>query len=178
MDLSLNGTGLVIVDSNSMKPIESRYVLLNAKKKSLNSPNIFGMERVHYILCQFIEIFENHKPEKIIIEGYSMGSRGMVYDIGEVGGVIRHFMYMNKIPYIEIPPKTLKKYVTDNGNADKEMMMEAVGKKYGHIFQDDNTNDAYAMAIMFIELGEEEFRNRVGKLRKEKKEKKKSKKEK
>jgi len=169
VDLSLNGSGFVVIDSESLLVLESRYVLINAKKKSLNSPALYGMERVHYILVQFAEMVKTHRPEKIIIEGYSMGSRGMVYDIGEVGGVIRHFLFDQGIKYFEVPPKTLKKYITGNGNADKDMMMAAVAKKYSQSFQDDNTNDAYALAVMYVELGELNFLEEIGKLRKSKK---------
>lgn len=50
------------------------------------------------------------------------------------------------IPYQGVPVKTIKKYITGNGNANKEMMMNAV-KVEGYDIEDDNEADAIAMLL-------------------------------
>ena len=64
-----------------------------------------------------------------VVEGYSMGSRGgMVFSIGELGGIIKLLCYNKDFKTIIIPPKTLKKFVAGNGNAGKEKQKESYVK--------------------------------------------------
>ena len=58
------------------------------------------------------------------------------------------FCYDNRnIELVYIPPKTLKKFITGNGNANKEKMMEALYKKYKIAVFNDNQADAIALML-------------------------------
>ncbi len=60
--------------------------------------------------------------EQIAIEGYSMGSKGKVFNIAENTGVLKYKIYNLGIPLEVIPPTTIKKFATGKGNADKNVM--------------------------------------------------------
>jgi Holliday junction resolvasome RuvABC endonuclease subunit len=88
-----------------------------------------------------------------------MGSSGMVFDIGEAGGVLKLMLYeqeyvLDKNLYI-IPPTSLKAFLTGKGNAKKPEIQKAILKIYGISFENDNLADAYGLGKMLLELGTE-----------------------
>ncbi|GHB52714.1 hypothetical protein GCM10010331_45440 [Streptomyces xanthochromogenes] len=87
----------------------------------------------------------------VAIEGYSHGSRFQREALGELGGVVK--LAITEIAGVRswrhpiiVPPPTLKKFVTGKGTANKKEMIDAVARRYGAIFYDDNLADAYALA--------------------------------
>lgn len=82
-----------------------------------------------------------------VIEGYSMGSRvGQAFSIGEWGGVARLLLYDKRVPFIEVPPSTLKKWTTGKGNSPKDKMRLSVYKRWGFEADSNDVIDAYALA--------------------------------
>jgi Holliday junction resolvasome RuvABC endonuclease subunit len=62
--------------------------------------------------------------DKILIEDYSMGSKGKVFHIAENTEVLQYNLYLAGKEYHKIPPTSLKKWATGKGNSDKEKMYE------------------------------------------------------
>jgi hypothetical protein len=60
------------------------------------------------------------------MEGYSMGSKGQVYNIGENGGLLKHKLWKSNISFINPPPTTVKKFFSGKGNAKKDFMFHAL----------------------------------------------------
>lgn len=119
------------------------------KTKPKNYPN--SIHRLDDILKQIQKIVSG-KPGHAFVEGYSMASKGMVFQLGELGGAIRLMLFhMGWTVYI-VSPKTLKKFTTLNGNADKEMMKEWVKRCYGYESVDDNDADAYALRAFGVTM--------------------------
>jgi hypothetical protein len=61
----------------------------------------------------------------INLEGYAMQGKGQVFHIGEATGLVKHLIWVAGLKHNEISPKTVKKFATGNGNADKHDMAEA-----------------------------------------------------
>jgi hypothetical protein len=59
------------------------------------------------------------------IEGYSYGSKGSVFEIGEATGAFKQRLFVMKIPFNIIEPKTAKKHNSGNGNAGKDVLYNA-----------------------------------------------------
>ena len=55
----------------------------------------------------------------VIIEDYSMGSKGKVFHIAENCGILKHDLYMAEIPYDTVPPTSLKKFASWKGKRTK-----------------------------------------------------------
>jgi hypothetical protein len=56
---------------------------------------------------------------KIGIEGYSYASKGVVFDIGENTGLLKHHMWKNQLHFEGISPPSIKKFATGKGNSNK-----------------------------------------------------------
>lgn len=62
------------------------------------------------------------KTAKIGMEGYSYASKGVVFDIGENTGLLKHYLWKNKMVFESISPPSVKKFATGKGNANKLAM--------------------------------------------------------
>ncbi len=74
------------------------------------------------LLVPFVTLEE---PVKFYIEGYSMGSKGKVFNIAEHAGMLKYFLWANNIKFEVVPPTVIKNLATGEGNADKAMMYAA-----------------------------------------------------
>lgn len=71
---------------------------------------------------------------------------------GMVQGVIRLALMEYSIPYVKIPPATLKKFATGKGNADKQAMRAAWLAYSGTDNPDDNQVDAAFLRLIGLHL--------------------------
>lgn len=71
---------------------------------------------------------------------------------GMVQGVVRLALIQYGIPYIKIPPATLKKFATGKGNADKPAMRAAWLQFSGLDNADDNQVDAAFLRLIGLHL--------------------------
>lgn len=160
VDQSLTGTGIA-----SFIDKEYRYNLISTKKdKETNAPSIDYTRRILEIKDLIRNIVIEYEIKSAAIEGLSFASKGAVtFDLGGLQHVIRELFFELNIYFIVVPPKTLKKYWTGNGNANKQDMIDAtknknidipILKKYkgGVMDFDDNINDACALLHFLIDL--------------------------
>jgi Holliday junction resolvasome RuvABC endonuclease subunit len=84
-------------------------------------------ERYDHIAMWAINILDEvgENGGAIALEGYSMGSKGRVFNIAENTGVLKHNMWKRDWKFTLIPPTVVKKTATGKGNSDKEKMYEA-----------------------------------------------------
>ena len=65
----------------------------------------------------------------IQIEDYSYGSTGRVFNIAENLGLLKYKLKMEcGWDYTLLPPSVIKKFATDKGNANKDLMIDAFEK--------------------------------------------------
>lgn len=84
----------------------------------------------------------------VAIEGYSYASRGAgVYDLGEFGGMLRDYLLDECDLVIEVPPNSLKKFMTGSGTSGKAAMAVAAYKRYGVEFATPDETDAFGLAM-------------------------------
>jgi hypothetical protein len=60
--------------------------------------------------------------ERVFLEGYAFGAKGMVFNIAENTGMLKHKLWKRNIPIEIVTPSAIKKHATGKGNAKKEMM--------------------------------------------------------
>lgn len=135
LDLSLQSSGIAAVDG-SVHTFE---------------PKSKGMERIEAIRAHVMDFVVPH-VELAVVEGYSFGSKGQTHATGEMGGVVRHALYMAGVAYIDVPPNTVKKYATGNGNAGKFAMIKAADKRLGYDGESDDEADALWLRAIGWEL--------------------------
>lgn len=114
------------------------------------STKLRGYERLDYLRSRVTKLLEHVKPELVVYEGYAMGIRGgRVFDLGELGGILKMEMYDRSIPVLLVPPSNLKQFVTGNGGAKgKELMMTTLARHRGRLFAKDDEADAYGLVLM------------------------------
>lgn len=145
IDPSLTATGICVLDQAGAEILR---VTFGEKTKR-------GVERLDAMdlyLHQFMARWRA-VPALVAVEGYSFGSFSGRERLGEWGGVLRLCLHRLDFPYVEVPPTTLKKFVTGAGNAKKNQMLLGVYKKWGVTCADDNEADSYALA-QFIRTGQ------------------------
>src|SRR5690625_3467806 len=137
VDPSTTGTGLVILDKKGNVMIEKE---ITTKEKE-------DPQRFIDIADQVI----NHIDfdDKVLIEGFSYGSRGRgVSTQYGVGWIIRALLVEEHINYIEVSPGGLKKFATGKGNTSKDNMILPIFKRWNFEDDSDNVRDAYELAQM------------------------------
>lgn len=65
---------------------------------------------------------------------------------GRAQGAVRMALSEAGVPYMSLPPATLKKAATGKGNADKAAMRAALPQAYSDVLADDNQVDAFWLA--------------------------------
>lgn len=146
LDFAFAKNGFVIID-------EQEKILL--QKVIITDPKRTPEQRMIQILDELYPIKPN-KTKLVYLEGLSYGSQGKsVSQLGAVHYLTRIFLYKKNINYKIISPSELKKFVTGKGNAQKDLMLLNVYKKWGVEFTDNNLADAYSLARMALE----EYRN-------------------
>lgn len=68
---------------------------------------------------------------RVFLEGYAFGATGRVFQIAENTGILKHHLWKTGRKYDVFPPTTVKKFATQKGNANKELMYEWFVKETG-----------------------------------------------
>jgi len=67
----------------------------------------------------------------VVLEGYAMGAKGLVFHIGENTGNLKHELWRHQKPFVVAAPTTIKKFASGKGNANKDVMYETFTKETG-----------------------------------------------
>lgn len=100
-----------------------------------------GVARLAAYQHWLITLLDDHY-HLVVLEGYAYAKGNQAHQIGEWGGTARLTIHQAGIPFVEIPPATLKKYATGRGNAPKPDMRMALYKRSELDIPDDNQVDA------------------------------------
>lgn len=137
LDLSLSRTGISLFWNDSLEAHT-----LNIRSAERGMKRLVDLEqKLKFTLYPFRE------KAFVVFEDYSFGSRGRnLFGLIEWGGVARTAVYKMGVNIITVSPKTLKKFVTGNGNANKEDMMKAVKELWGYEATNNDEADAYSLS--------------------------------
>lgn len=138
IDASLTSTGLCLLYED----------IKNMKLLSVKGGKLRGAERLNYFQEQLLSLLLEYKPKYALIENYAYasGAVGRVFDIGELGGVVRLTLFQQKIPYDVVAPPSVKKYISGSGRCEKDVIIKEVYKNYGLDTNDNNLADAVVIA--------------------------------
>lgn len=112
-----------------------------------------GMERLNWLqavirgcILSPEETEEEHRQTLVVFEGLSYGSNDpSAQERAGLAYLLRHALYTRGVPYLLVPPTTLKKFVTGKGNAEKSLMLLEVYKRFGVSAANDNEADAVGL---------------------------------
>lgn len=89
-----------------------------------------------------------HEVDAFGLEGYSYGSTSKAHTIGEWGGVARTVLVDYNKPCILASPKSVKSFITGNGNAGKPDIRLHLLKRYGITADQEDEADAACVSII------------------------------
>ena len=142
MDPSFNGFAIVILDKDA-NIIEQK---LFGSELEETEDRLMELEKEFKFIPNIVCL------HSVCIEGPSYASNGaFVLQMGALHFMIRIMLKRANILYKIIAPGTLKKFVTGDGRAKKDLMLLKVYKKWGVEFDNDNLADAYSLARMALE---------------------------
>lgn len=141
IDYSMSSPCITIGSCKDFHKCKSIYFTTKKKLDGKRYDNIYGIfhpdEYENYahrydILSEWaMSVLRQFDVKKAWMEGYSMGSKGAVFNIGENGGVLKHKIWKHGIPLDIVPPTQVKKHFTGKGNADKISMHQSFTEKTG-----------------------------------------------
>lgn len=105
-------------------------------------------ERLHTLSARVDVITRD--ADVVVIEGYSFGSQhSHAHSLGELGGLVKVILWRREVPFVIVPPKRMKKYATNNGNASKEAVLAAAVRERSEI---ETTHEADAFWLRHMGL--------------------------
>lgn len=124
IDQSFTNTGITILRQNSST--EQEIIHADAISTSINIP---AEERMFTIINFLINTTKEFGVRSVAIESpaYQVASNNGRLLSGLFFSILTHFI-KEGIEYLPVNPKTLKKFATGNGSADKHQMKEALKK--------------------------------------------------
>lgn len=140
MDWSMVCPAICIYDPKKPLTFENCtfYFLTDKVKFNKSFGNIHGFiaqeysseqERFDNISEWAMTILKKNKVREACLEGYSMGSKGKVFNIAENIGLLKHKMWKDGIEFVTPAPTQVKKHFTTKGNANKDLMYAALTEK-------------------------------------------------
>ena len=137
IDQSLRGTGVAVLEDDILVPV----LLHRIETKALRA-----VTRLAAIRDAIKDLLIGYQPVLTAMEGYSYGSTGRVFELGEAGGVIKLALYDQQRQFLIVPPSSLKLFVADDGAADKAKMARCTLAKWKRKIDQDDLCDAYGLA--------------------------------
>lgn len=135
IDPSLTGTGIVIGETRLTVHTDS------------SGPDGARLARIYGIVVASCDTSTRLAIiEDLPTHGMGAGKTGMAQ------GVVRLALHAAHVPYVSVPPATLKKYATGSGNAGKADMRMALYQRAGLDLRDDNQVDAYWLMALGYQL--------------------------
>lgn len=140
IDFSMSSPGICQIDTNKEFCFDNvKKFYLNSIKKhekdwpSLNAYGSFlpkfesNIERFDFITDWVISIVKG--SDIVTIEDYSFNSKGVVFNIGEITGILKYKLWKNNLKFFPVGITLIKKSFSGKGNASKGDMFDAFYKK-------------------------------------------------
>lgn len=131
IDYSMNGTGICVYSTNRDFTFKKCNFFYMTNRKSLDGMVMSNVEGFYFdgskSYTNDIKRFDvvsdwvmRHLKyvDVVAIEGYSMGSRGRVFEIAENTALLKYKLMKQNIDYHIYAPTSIKKFAMDNTNID------------------------------------------------------------
>ena len=126
----------------------------------IEAKKLRGTERLKFIkdaVIKIVDDLDGYTVKRVAIEGYAYGIRGgRVFELGELGGVLKLALTEHGCSTITtVQPTTLKKFA-GSGNAEKEDVIKFVNKEMemGFTLKENDVADACVLALISRQLDE------------------------
>lgn len=114
-----------------------------------------GVQRLAYLEERVAWLLDKVQPDFVAYEDYAMGFRGKtnaIFNIGELGGVIKLLISRKGIDILMVPPTTMKLFITGKGGGksseSKKRVAAAIQSQYGLQFRNSDEYDAAGLLLV------------------------------
>lgn len=155
LDLSLSNTGIAVWNRTGTPKNQADcdsyflefYSLLSGQNNDLDARLLTMVNSIMLEPC-FSDEARNILPELVVLEGLSFASNmGKSQERAALHYMVRQQMIAMGLPFIVVPPSSLKKFICKVGFAKKELMMKEVFRRYGVDAADNNQADAAGLCF-------------------------------
>lgn len=141
IDQSMNSTGYYVnYPSNGERKFDKGLIKPGSRREG---------SRLKYIYDKLFKLLDRFNGADVVVcmEGYAYEYRkGRVFELGEVGGIVKLCCQMLGVQVVAVPPTELKKFVTGRGSSSKKQMMMTLRENQ------DDIADAKGLAMIAEEL--------------------------
>lgn len=150
-DLSLCGTGVVVLKDGKI----IKQKLIKSKPPKDGKP-IDEVRRIRKIVEELEMIVSETTPTVAVIEGlaFMVKNATALVQLSALNYMTRSMLMDYNVPFIIVAPTSLKKFITGNGAAKKDVMLIETFKRYGVTILNDNEADAYGLSQIGLALHE------------------------
>jgi Holliday junction resolvasome RuvABC endonuclease subunit len=111
-----------------------------------------GAHRLFYIRLQLAKVVQLVAPTLTVLEDYAMGAGGRnnnnVFNIGELGGVVKTYLWENGMDVLSVAPTQMKSVIALNGRADKTDISRALAQRFGIVVSQHDEADAVGLMLV------------------------------
>ena len=146
IDPSINSTGICVWDgvtnkyynivskmTKKLQAFESNHIRIlsynksEIKDKEYSDKEMAKTTNIYYICRHIQNLLTIYRPDMVIMEGVSYGSVGSaaLVDLSGLNFAIRMILAEMNIPFQIVPPTAVKKFATGNGQAEKDIIINA-----------------------------------------------------
>lgn len=111
-----------------IKKLEGNHQNISIMKQPSWDHDIERFQRIALWVCSICKL---HDVKKVGLEDYSFNSKGKVFNIAEMTGIVKLELYKRKIPVTPISITLIKKNFSGKGNAGKDLMYDSFVKQTG-----------------------------------------------
>lgn len=149
LDLSFTGTGWAYYSHPQETGLEHRFLHTGLFK---SNPKETPLLRMMDLASATLHLFGPHPPQLVVLEGFAYGRANQAHQMGGLGYLVRKALHDNGYRWIEVAPSALKKFVSGSGNANKDVMLKNVYKRFGFDTNDNNIADAVGLLYVGLAL--------------------------
>ena len=141
LDWSMTSPGLVVGDISAKEFTDLQFYGFQQKKKQVTKAPVklelyplysTPEERFDALSQWTLDILVAQGVTRVFLEGYAYGtSKGVVFEIGENTGVLKHKLMKAGISFEVFAPSEIKKHATGLGNSNKVAMELAFRNEVG-----------------------------------------------
>lgn len=158
LDISTH-TGIAVLENPHYGPGWAGAKILDLE--TLTSKKV-DLHRADHLWEQIAVIIKEHirpgmlkRDYMIVIEDYVFMKGRAMQVLFEIGTVIRYNLFNYGFHYLEVPPTSLKKFVTGSGNAKKEQMLKEVYRRWDIDCKTSDEADAIGLACIGLATNDE-----------------------
>ena len=135
LDLSLTSTGYAIVETGAGSVVAGR--LQPGKRRD--------HERMEWLYQAVRE--QARGCSLAVVEGPSFASSHKQHEMGGMWWLVTYMLWHNNYKIVVVPPSSLKKYLTGNGNAGKDLVLSSVIRRFPQAAEITGNDEADALGL-------------------------------